>query len=52
MSKARILTISFTERDSYSLIPHEEDTMMINLQIPNWNVKRVLINHENSANII
>lgn len=36
------LKISFSRRCAEGKIPHEDDPMMITLQICDWNVKRVL----------
>jgi hypothetical protein len=44
--------ITFTARDYQGVIPHDDDPMIITLQIFNWNVKRVLIDPGSSDDIL
>lgn len=44
--------ISFSAKDHRGLIPHDDDPMVITLQIFKWDIKRVLINPGSSADII
>jgi len=44
--------ITFSAKDFEGVIPHEDDPMVITLQIINWNIKRVLIDTGSSANIL
>ena len=44
--------ITFSTKDYEGIIPHDNDPMVITLQIFNWNVKRVLIDPESSADIL
>lgn len=50
-SRALVITVSFSHIDFEDIIPHENDSIMINLQIHNWNMKRVLIDLDISTNI-
>lgn len=42
--RAPILTFKLSHKDIRGIIPHEEDPLVINLQIHDWNVKKVHIN--------
>lgn len=44
--------ISFSARDYQDVVPHDDDPMVITLQIFNWDVKRVLIDPGSSADIL
>jgi len=44
--------ISFTPDDCEVVVPHDDDPMVVTLQIHNWDVKRVLIDPGSSANIL
>ena len=44
--------ITFSTEDFEGVIPHEDDPMVITLQILNWNIKRVLIDTGSSADIL
>jgi hypothetical protein len=44
--------ISFTTKDFRDVIPHDDDPMVITLQIFKWDVKRVLIDPGSSADIL
>jgi hypothetical protein len=44
--------ISFTARDYKDVIPHDDDPMVVTLQIFKWDVKRVLIDPGSSADIL
>ena len=44
--------ITFYAEDFEGVIPHEDDLMVITLQILNWNIKRVLIVIGSSADIL
>jgi hypothetical protein len=44
--------ISFSARDYQGVVPHDDDPMVITLQIFNWDVKRVLIDPGSSADIL
>lgn len=50
--RAMVLTVSFSQRDVKDIMPHEDDIMLINLQIYDWSVKRVLIDPNSSAYIL
>jgi len=43
--------ITFSAKDFKGVIPHDDDPMVITLQILNWNIKRVLIDTSSSADI-
>ncbi|XP_024630733.1 uncharacterized protein [Medicago truncatula] len=44
--------ITFTSDDYEGVVPHDDDPMVITLQIFNWDVKRVLIDPGSSADIL
>jgi len=44
--------ITFSAKDFEGVVPHDDDPMVITLQILNWNIKRVLINTGISADIL
>jgi len=44
--------ITFFAKDFEGIIPHDDDPMVITLQILNWNIKRVLIDTDISADIL
>lgn len=44
--------ISFMAKDYSDLIPHDDDPMVISLQIVKWNVKRVLIDPGSFASVL
>lgn len=44
--------ISFSQRDVDRILPHEDDPMVISMQIFEWDIKRVLIDLGSSTNII
>jgi hypothetical protein len=44
--------ISFTTKDYRDVIPHNDDPMVITLQIFKWDVKRVLVDPRSSADIL
>jgi len=44
--------ITFSAKDFKSVVPHDNDPMVITLQILNWNIKRVLIDTSSSADIL
>lgn len=46
------LEIHFTYKDVQGILAHEEDSMVINLQIFNWNVKRVLVDLGISVDVL
>jgi len=45
-------SISFSEADFEGVVPHDDDPMVVTLQIFNWDVKRVLIDPSSSAFIL
>ena len=44
--------IAFTPKDFQGVIPHDEDPMVITLQILKWDVKRVLVDPGRSADFL
>jgi len=44
--------ITFSPKDFEGVVPHDNDPMVITLQILNWNIKRVLIDTDSSADIL
>jgi len=48
----RSLDIDFTSKDFEGVIPHDDDQMVIPLQILNRNIKRVLIDTGSSADVL
>lgn len=44
--------ISFSSRDVKRVIPHEDDHMVINLQMHNRNIKKVFVDPNNSTNVL
>jgi len=44
--------ITFTSDDYEGIVPHDDDPMVMTLQIFNWDVKRVLIDPGSSADIL
>jgi len=48
----RSSVITFSAEDFEGVIPHEDNPMVITLQILNWNIKRVLIDTGSSADIL
>ena len=44
--------IVFSAKDFEGVVPHDDDPMVITLQILNWNIKRVLIDTGSSADIL
>jgi len=44
--------ISFSSRDYQDIVPHDDDPMVITLQIFKWDIKRVLIDTGSSADIL
>jgi hypothetical protein len=51
-ASGRELDISFTTKDFRDVIPHDDDPMVITLQIFKWDVERVLIDPGSSADIL
>lgn len=44
--------INFSCRYIEGVVPHKDDPMMINIQIHDWNVNRVFIDHDISPHIL
>ncbi|MCI42005.1 gag-pol polyprotein, partial [Trifolium medium] len=44
--------ISFTKEDGHDIMPHDDDPLVIQIQILNCDVKRVLIDSGSSADIM
>jgi hypothetical protein len=44
--------VSFTSKDYRDIVPHDDDPMVVTLQIFKWDVKRVLIDPGSSADIL
>jgi hypothetical protein len=44
--------ITFLPKDYQDIIPHDDDPMVISLQIFKWDVKKVLINPGSSADVL
>lgn len=44
--------ISFSQWDVDRILPHEDDPMVISMQIFDWDIKRVLIDLGSSTDII
>jgi len=44
--------ITFSTKDYEGIIPHDNDPMVITLQMLNWDVKRVPIDRKSSAHIL
>lgn len=42
------VAVSFSKRDSRDILAHENDSMVIKVQIHDWSIKRVLIDMKNS----
>ena len=44
--------VTFSKKDAAGVLPHENDPMVIKVQIRDWSVKRVLIDPGSSADIL
>jgi len=44
--------ITFSAKDFKGVVPHDDDPMVITLQILNWNIKRILIDTGSFAYIL
>lgn len=51
-AKTKPIAISFSKRDAKGVLAHENDHIVIKLQIHNWNVKCVLINLDSYMDIL
>jgi len=45
-------SITFSPSDFEGVVPHDDDSMVVTLQIFNWDVKKVLIDLGSSADIL
>ncbi|XP_024630533.1 uncharacterized protein [Medicago truncatula] len=48
----KIPTISFSPEDFGQVIPHDDDPLVISLQLLNWEIKRVLVDTGSSADVL
>ncbi|MCH90939.1 gag-pol polyprotein [Trifolium medium] len=44
--------LTFSERDAEGIVPHDNDPLVIQVQIFSWNIKRVLVDSGSSADIM
>jgi hypothetical protein len=52
VSFPKIPELSFSEKDSEGVVPHDNDPLVIQVHILGWDLKRVLMDTGNSANIM
>lgn len=44
--------ITLSEKDVVGLHPHNDDPMVITIEIEEWEIKRVIVDQQSSADII
>jgi hypothetical protein len=52
VSFPKIPELSFSEKDSEGVVPHDNDPLVIQVHILGWDLKRVLMDTWSSANIM